>query len=517
VHLPQGLIGTAGPAAASSRPIGSVVSEGVETGIAGGAIVRGGTVVVTDPVVTRIIDHDVVPVAIDDTRWATVVTSGVHVGGSTGSTFIDAGSRLNAIRRDPTAITALANLASGDVSAAVTLDRITGGQARSSSAASSIDALSDGQFATPAPSLGHITFTTADDAQAARDMTTAVGAALDRMARPDDAPEIPPGPTVDLAATHDAMMSRLDPEKTVVARAKARLVIGVVAGVARRDELDPVMASPRYDDPMWQALRDLGPGWLLPGLEKLPPDTATLVRTNPLFVGAHMIGINHEIMRELLWREFPTDQRGTPFHRFWGRSGDQPDDIGPIHQLTGNLEHALLTGQTSETVLVLRSELLRRYPGSIIYVCRAKQSGADLVLDDDTIVLPAFRGDLPPDTSFVGFPLTPDDLRAAGDPWWFVIAQPPTEPRFGLDEPDAATPQHPTSANDLAWSHMDRQGRADPPAPFAVANAPMLSGPLDGLTWASNAAVQAALTYRHPVRVAIAAASMIPPDPGAHP
>jgi len=42
--------------------------------------------------------------------------------------------------------------------------------------------------------------------------------------------------------------------------------VDVVVGVARRDVLDPVMASPRYDDPMWQALRDLGAGWLLPGL-----------------------------------------------------------------------------------------------------------------------------------------------------------------------------------------------------------------------------------------------------------
>jgi hypothetical protein len=474
-------------------------------------------VVATDPVVTQVVDHGVVPVAIDDTRWATVVASGVPVGGSTGSTFIDTGSRLDAIRRDPTAIVALADLANGDVNAAVTLDRVTGGLATSGSAASSITALSDGQFATPAPSLGHVTFTTADDAQGARDMTTAVGAALDRLAGPDDAPDVPLGPAIDLAAAHTAMMSRLDPETTVVARANARLVIDVVAGVARRDALDPVMAAPRYDDPMWQALRDLGADWLLPGLEKLSPDTATLVRTNPLFVGAHMVGLNHEMMRELLWREYPTDQRGTSFLRFWGRTGDAPDDIGPIHQLTGDLDHVLLAGQTPETVLLLRSELLRRYPGSIIYVCRAKQSGADFVLDDDTIVLPSFRGDLPPDISFVGFPLSPADLRTTGDPWWFVIAQPPTEPRFGLDEPDSTTPQHPTTANDLAWSHMDPQGRADPPAPFAVADAPMLSSPLDGLTWATNAAVQADLTYQHPVRVAIAAASMVPSDPGTHP
>ena len=48
-----------------------------------------------------------------------------------------------------------------------------------------------------------------------------------------------------------------------------------------------------------------------------------------------MVGLNHEMMRELLWREYPTDQRGTAFHRFWGRSGPQPDDIGNVHRVLG--------------------------------------------------------------------------------------------------------------------------------------------------------------------------------------
>jgi hypothetical protein len=134
-------------------------------------------------------------------------------------------------------------------------------------------------------------------------------------------------------------------------------------------------------------------------------------------VAAHMVGLNHEIMRELLWREYPSDQRGTPFHRFWGRIGDQPDDIGPVHQFAGSLADTLLNHGQDEAVLLLRSELLRRYPGSIIYLCRAPVDVHDEpVLDDTTIVLPSFRGDLPPDVSFVGFPVTPDVLRVTEDP-----------------------------------------------------------------------------------------------------
>ena len=30
-----------------------------------------------------------------------------------------------------------------------------------------------------------------------------------------------------------------------------------------------------------------------------------------------MVGLNHEMARELLWREYPTDQRGSYFRQFW--------------------------------------------------------------------------------------------------------------------------------------------------------------------------------------------------------
>jgi hypothetical protein len=272
------------------------------------------------------------------------------------------------------------------------------------------------------------------------------------------------------------------------------------------------MACPVFLDPMWEAVRDLGRDWMLPGLELVPPDTATLVETNPSFVAAYLVGLNHEFMRELLWREYPTDCRGTSFTRFWGRTGGNPD-IGPIHLFRRDLAGNLLTGKDNEAVLLLRSDLLRRYPGAIVYLSRATQQGDDLVLDESTSMLPVFRGDVPPDVTFAGFPITPDALRAAGDPWWFVIAQPPAEPRFGLDDPAADTPAIPATASDLAWTHMAPDGNPATATPFAVADPPLLRGHLiDGsLTWGNNSGVQAHLTYQHPVRVAIRAQDLLPP------
>ncbi|MCL4258882.1 MAG: hypothetical protein KJZ53_10200, partial [Anaerolineales bacterium] len=74
------------------------------------------------------------------------------------------------------------------------------------------------------------------------------------------------------------------------------------------------------------------------GLEHVPPNTIAGLVTNPRFIEAFMVGLNHEMSRELLWRGFPTDQRGSYFRQFWetrGRvpkpEGDAAKDVGPIH------------------------------------------------------------------------------------------------------------------------------------------------------------------------------------------
>jgi hypothetical protein len=488
--------------------------------IGGDVLVRGGTVVIANPRVRQIAGGTVDVSRIDDARW-TALTQHARAPRPTTSAdpLTDPGNRLDAMRRDPTTIAALAQLADGRLDALATLDTAWARLATGHAASASLEQLASGTFSVARP-VAETTVSGSADLDAGKEIVAAAAAAFDRMATVADAPPRPSGPVFDLAVARSALLTRINPETTVAARIRARIDRQAVPGVAPRDELDPVMACPRFLDPMWQALRDLGSEWLLPGLELVPPDTAALVRTNPGFVAAHLVALNHELMRELLWRQYPTDRRGTGFKRFWGRGGGTADDIGPVHEFTGALADNLLAGRDGEAVLLLRSELLRRYPGSIVYLSRATQHGTELALDDATIVLPAFRGDLPPDVTFVGFPIGPDALREPGDPWWFVIAQPPSEPRFGLDEPSADTPAVPTSANELAWSHMSPDGQPQTPAPFAIADPPLLRGrSIDGpLTWGSSAAVQARLTYQRPVRIAIRAADLLPPPPeGPHP
>ena len=514
-HVPVGLTGPISSDVAVVAPLRPTVvfqPPGIDHNLGGGVILRGGTVVIETDTVGRIASGATNVTRIDDADWTHLTqTAGIPTAVETADPMTDPGTRLDAFRRDPAAITALAQVAEGQLGATVALDNIAADLATSDAARTSFERLAAGTFAAALPQVA-AQVTGPADLDAAKELVSGVASAFDTLVTVADAPAPPAGPTLDLATGRSGLLTKLDPEVTISARAQFRLDAHLtIRGVPPRDDLDPVMGCPQFLDPMWEALRDLGRDWLLPGLELVPPDTATLVRTNPPFVASHLVGLNHEFMRELLWREYPTDQRGTAFKRFWGRTGQQPDDIGPIHLFAGELTETLLVG-TDEAVLLLRSELLRRYPGSIVYLCRAKQAGEDLALDDDTIIVPTFRGDLPPDVSFVGFPVKPDDLRGNGDPWWFVIAQPPSEPRFGLDDPSSEMPDVPTTANDLAWPHMSPDPANNAPAPFAIADPPKLRGvSIDGMTWGDSAAAQAHLTYQHPVRVAIRAADLMPP------
>ena len=143
------------------------------------------------------------------------------------------------------------------------------------------------------------------------------------------------------------------------------------------------------------------------------------------------------------------------------------------------------------------------------------------MLDDDTIVLPSLprRPAARRDASSASRS-RPRTLRS--DRRSLVVRHRPAarrEPRFGLDERSAETPPVPTTANDLAWSHMSPDGNPETPAPFAIADPPAAAGGdarLDGLHWGASAAVQAHLTYQHPVRVAIRAPTCSR-RPAAHP
>jgi hypothetical protein len=314
---------------------------------------------------------------------------------------------------------------------------------------------------------------------------------------------------MNLADTKAQLLQSVNPEKTIKARVQASLVIA--GGVeSRADSLEPILDAPDFPQPMYEAIRDLSQEFLFPGLEQVPANTVTLLETNPKFVESFLVGLNAEMSRELLWRNYPTDQRGTYFRQFWDTSAgnDQPD-IDRINQWRDRKlgENA---GAGEQLVLLIRGELLRRYPNSVIYAVAAVREGDQLELSSDPAKEshPLFRGTLKPDVTFLGFALT--DKEAIAEPgWFFVIQEQPTEPRFGMDVANFAKPLPALATwNDLSWRHLANT-EAELTALSHASTKTALPDVADKAKWGKNSAHQAYITLQRPVRIAIHAKEMI--------
>jgi len=243
-----------------------------------------------------------------------------------------------------------------------------------------------------------------------------------------------PQPTVrsfsgTLAAAFGEALLRSEPGRTFVARARAVVLVPGTPARPDAEALDPLPWAPRFPQPMAEALAELSQELLLPGLDGVLPNTVLPLATNTPFVQAFMVGLNSEMARELLWRGFPAPLDATFFDRFWdARSApDTPADVVPAiaawgDRPLGTRPPTTPPGPTTERfVLLVRSELLRRYPNALIYAVIAGPPRVERQ--------PAFSGVLPPDVRFFGFDFGVDAMRGGA----IVIQEQPTEPRFGIE------------------------------------------------------------------------------------
>ena len=112
-------------------------------------------------------------------------------------------------------------------------------------------------------------------------------------------------------------------------------------------------------------------------VSSLLKDSITYFRTNPQFEEAFLMGMNTEMGQELLWREYPTDQRGSYFRKFWDQE-DLPDkgqlekyyDVKPLHQWKGRLGQNHMVGKNGMLVFVIRGELMQSYPSASVYLSK---------------------------------------------------------------------------------------------------------------------------------------------------
>jgi hypothetical protein len=392
---------------------------------------------------------------------------------------------------------------------------------------------------------------------------------------------VAPKHRLDLSALANAAWRQLAPSLVVPKRILANVAI---PERVRRDLpegfVEP-MVYPVIDLPMYEPLKDRSSELFLPNINLIEMNSITLLETNQRFIEAYMVGLNHEFARELLWREYPTDQRGSTFRQFWDVRSffdtenlddevlkEKLRDIPPLHQWSrtsklGEHDHREADGENEdELVLVIRGELLKRYPNAVIYAQRAcwqktSVSTEDLAKEpclrggslDNTqerrlvplsaaeetkppkskVRTPLYEAKIDPDIYFLGFDLTVEEAKGesgehpSDDPgWFFVIKERPGEPRFGLDGE-----QQPTLNvyNDLSWPDV----QPGSPGSFieigsAPATFPLVSPTAQDqekadqhfedkkVLWSHNmsSAELAYVLYQAPVLVAVHGSEMLP-------
>jgi hypothetical protein len=326
----------------------------------------------------------------------------------------------------------------------------------------------------------------------------------------------PPAPDVDATSLVGDVEEGLDVPTRVAETVHARLSLArPIDPASVGDMLQPLALSPRFPYPTYELFRDAFQDRLFPGASTLPDDSVAALLVNDDAMESFLVGMNHEMSRELLWRDYPL-RGGTYFQRFWdGRR----DDIDPIDRWADGSalgDHEPAATPTASMLLVVRAELIRRIPDVTIYAAPARpgDSGSGRTPDLGARKDPLFGGHLHPDIRFFGFDLTEDEVRGAGpsDGWYFVFQESPTGRRFGLNESLDRFGTTPPTWNELDWSQL----AADRAAFDGLVHAHGGSGsrlrdvslPDGGESilshrWGFSAAHMAHITLQRPVQVAI--------------
>ena len=349
-----------------------------------------------------------------------------------------------------------------------------------------------------------------------------------------DKASIPPAPprlNLQLTTVADRILDQIKPEKTVPARIWQYIFLpGWVEDQLSDEGFVEAMAYPKINRAMYEYLKKISDELFLPNVELIEHNSLTLLETNQPFIESYMVGLNHEFARELLWREYPTDQRGSYFRQFWDvtamlqdpaladKSEDEKRepyyDIPKLHEWRrksklGDHDNRQKPGEPpkEEVVLVIRGELLKKYPTAVVYAHKAdwtvnsdtnrvdiheprslyQQDEGDKEPPDRNIVkTPLYSAKVDPDIYFFGFDLSVEEAKGEDEPesptlknagWFFVIKERPGEPRFGLDIPSTDGDNNKlVSWNDLDWSRVvpAEEGVIDVVNPRLVKHPPLL-------------------------------------------
>lgn len=207
---------------------------------------------------------------------------------------------------------------------------------------------------------------------------------------------------------------------------------------AELETLDPIMRPPRVLSPLSSYVGEESLQFLIPNLEALGDNRCACFVENRAMIAAIFVGANAEMARELRWREFPTDMRGTVLGRFWPRPlagpDESDDDVLPLHTWAGAIDAHFRGGPGPTIALVIRGDLVRRYPG-LLAACNRQTipAGGQWKRDRGTTTPTSWALRLGADAIAFGFDISADVIRAALGEFVFLLYEPTGRPRFGLD------------------------------------------------------------------------------------
>jgi len=318
---------------------------------------------------------------------------------------------------------------------------------------------------------------------------------------------------------------------------------------------------------MFVKLRELGTDYLIANLDKVPNNTISVLESNQVFIEAFMVGLNYELGREMRWREYPTDERGSYFRQFWDTAGlanydesganaaaesELYKDISEIHTWEGIAGGNSLgdhrppppdaqpegdtgnktSGTGNNMVLVIRGDLIRAFPNVTVYAVKAEEiteregvrigwtdangrmTEKTIKMKEEAIKYPIFIAEVQPDVKFLGFSLTESEIKGTGKGsdlgYFFVLKEVPGELRLGLDiAPEQTTEKdnnYKWQWEDLSWPEMILDKGF-----INVGNNPFAGKQMSvgEETWGKNSAHMAAIFYQKPVMAVIHGSEML--------
>lgn len=278
---------------------------------------------------------------------------------------------------------------------------------------------------------------------------------------------VPPLQSVPVDALAGSVRTALDPAAAVPAALAGRIDLGGETDPAGGD-LDPLaslLVLPHFDQPLSQLQLASGLSQLVPGMPQFPPDSVTVLQSDPAVVEAILTGANTEFGRELAWRGFPAPTGGSYFRQYWTGGPDITDQADwPADSALGS--HAPPGRQTEHlTVVVIRGELIRQLSELSIYAAPAVATASGKrTVDFSRRIDPLFEGVLAADTRFLAFAFSVEQARGDTDGlgYYLIYQEHGGAGRFGFDEPATEPPttfSPPAHWRDLTWSEV--AGSAD--------------------------------------------------------